>query len=189
MPDVAADSIADTKDQSTLTPSPPTGLPFTSYSTSTHINMSLLQPPRILSNKENSLLSPSYMPRSFLPSATAAAATASSSKPGLSGLGRSPRKRAAGHSPKPYARSASVHKPTTGKALKKKQAPPPLKLAAAAKVTKPVKPEIVSVRSQVDIPLTLPRVDIPLVPHLDDVFDPEIVSSALPLSSIPSNVP
>lgn len=59
----------------------------------------------------------------------------------------------------------------------KKAAPPPLVLS---KVTKKARPEIVVVQSQVQIPLTLPRVEIPLVPHLDDEFDHDIVSISDP---------
>ena len=61
--------------------------------------------------------------------------------------------------------------------MTKKAAPPPLILA------KPAKPrqEIVIVQSQVQIPLSLPRVDIPLVPHLDEEFDHDVVSLPNPL--------
>lgn len=59
-----------------------------------------------------------------------------------------------------------------GKTTKRAAPPSPLILA------KPAKPrqEIVIVQSQVQIPLSLPRVDIPLVPHLDEEFDHDVVS-------------
>ena len=60
----------------------------------------------------------------------------------------------------------------------KKAVPPPLLLAKPAKK----RSEIVIVQSQVQIPLSLPRVDIPLVPHLDDEFDHDVVSPLLSIS-------
>lgn len=113
---------------------------------------------RPMSNKENSLHPTSCLP-SFIP------------KPTLSGLGRSPKKKSSSvHGTKPYARTASVHskaKPTKTKVGKK--VPPPLDLSKAIPIQRQV------AKSEVRIPLSLPRVDIPPVPHLDEFFPGDVV--------------
>jgi hypothetical protein len=139
----------------------------------------------MMSNKENSLSSPAA--RSHLPSFI--------SKPTLGGLGRSPRKKGGHHSAKPYARapSASIYKAKStsmkgvyssirneGKVGKK--VPPPLKLATSSHSSATSNGEVAGrVPSEVKIPLSLPTVNIPLVPHLDEHFDPKIVSCPFPL--------
>ena len=113
---------------------------------------------RPMANKENSLHSTSCLP-SFI------------SKPTLSGLGRSPKKKSSSsiHGAKPYKRTASVHaKPIKNKAKAGKKVPPPLDLTK-------IRQAPVAIRSEVKIPLSLPRVNIPLVPHLDEFFDGDIV--------------
>ena len=109
-----------------------------------------------MSNKENSLRPSSCLP-SFI------------SKPTLSGLGRSPKKKSSSvHGTKPYNRSTSVHgKVNKGKAGKR--IPPPLDL------TKMAERRPVAVKSEVKIPLCLPEVDIPLVPHLNEFFGTDVV--------------
>jgi hypothetical protein len=114
---------------------------------------------RPISNKENSLHSPSCLP-TFI------------SKPTLTGLGRSPKKKSSSvHGTKPYARTASVHSKPLKAGTKSKagrKVPPPLDLSK----TKPVQRVATGV---VSIPLSLPKVNIPLVPHLDEFFDKDLV--------------
>jgi hypothetical protein len=117
---------------------------------------------RPMANKENSLHSTSCLP-SFI------------SKPTLSGLGRSPTKKSSSsiHGAKPYKRTASVHaKPIKNKAKAGKKVPPPLDLTK-------IRQAPVANRSEVKIPLSLPKVNIPLVPHLDEFFDGDIVCPVL----------
>lgn len=118
---------------------------------------------RPLSNKENSLHSSSCLP-SFIP------------KPSLPGLGRSPKKKSSSiHGTKPYSRTASVHassKVNSQKGKAGKKVPPPLDLTK-------IRQAPVAIRSEVKIPLSLPKMDIPQVPHLNDFFDPDIVCPSL----------
>ena len=145
------------------TPSPPPRLhrPINHFDPTI---MSLLSP-RPLHNKENSHHQSSCL-SSFI------------SKPTLSGLGRSPRKKASNvHGTKPYSRSTSVHKPASKpvKGGKLKKVPAPLDLAA---VRKPVERERMKI-GEVNIPLSLPRINVPLVHHLDEFFDPNVVGHPL----------
>ena len=114
---------------------------------------------RPMANKENSLHSSTSCLPSFI------------SKPTLSGLGRSPKKKSSAsiHGAKPYNRTASVHaKPIKNKTQAGKKVPPPLDLTN-------IRQAPVAIRSEVKIPFSLPRVNIPLVPHLDEFFDADIV--------------
>jgi hypothetical protein len=115
-----------------------------------------------MANKENSLHATSCLP-SFI------------SKPTLSGLGRSPKKKSSSiHGAKPYSRTASVHdKPIKNKTKAGKKVPPPLDLTKIRQMP-------VAIRSEVKIPLSLPKVNIPLVPHLDEFFDGDIVCTLPP---------
>jgi len=115
---------------------------------------------RPMANKENSLRSTSCLP-SFI------------SKPTLSGLGRSPKKKLSSiHGAKPYNRTASVHTKATKNTTKAgKKVPPPLDLTK-------IRQAPVAIRGEVKIPLSLPKVNIPLVPHLDEFFDADIVCSS-----------